>query len=807
MDLSQQKLTKKEWEGIEIPSHETEKRINKLIIQGFNDVSICQNDTLSLLNYLKIAYSQEIDNYVYCTYLQKYLLHIAKKNELNIDEIKCKNATIKKRDLIRFSNTDKNLEQNKDKLFEFIIIHLLKNLFSNKKLVVGEVQDPKPLKTEMAKQKVYYYYYTLKRLLTYTIELCNVCFIEHVKKMIDTVDADINIAEAVYYGYEIIEKNDYLLRYADEKLYEHQKQLFTLCKQPNPKLITYIAPTGTGKTLSPLGLSENFKIIFVCAARHVGLALARAAISERKKVAFAFGCGDAQDIRLHYYSVKECIRNKRNGVIKKVDNSIGDNVEIMISDIKSYLPAMYYMLAFNKRENIILYWDEPTITMDYQEHAFHQIIAKNWRENLIPNVVLSSATLPQPDEMIPTFGDFRKRFDNATVHTILSYDCKKTIPIFTKEGYVVMPHLINRDYIKVKDVVNQCKKSKTLLRYIDLFGCIKLIKYVNENNYLTSKRYEIQRHFPTIESVTMENIEIYYLDVLNHIKPENWDEVYQMMSLSSKTLPQSYIKIVSEDSHTLTDGPTIYLANDVDKIAKYCLKSANIPNSVLKDIMSAILFNADINEKIAVIQKQYEDGTKKDDEKDKKESTGRVSSEMRHLLSKINDLQGFIKTVELNPVFIPNSFEHKRRFKSLNVENTFTCDIDQNTVEQIMLIDDIEDIWKLLLLMGIGVFTSHKSIRYTEIMKYLAYHQKLYLIIASDDYIYGTSYQFCHAYIGKDLGDMSKEKLIQAMGRAGRNKLQQTYSIRFRDNGLITKLFTEESVKPEVENMARLFNT
>jgi len=270
MDLNQQKLTKKEWEGIEIPSHTIEKRINKLIIQGFNNVSIRQNDTLSLLNYLKISYSPEIDTYVYCTYLQKYLLHIAKKNEVDLDEITCKKTKIKKRDLIRFSNTDKNLEQNKDKLFEFIIIHLLKNLFSNKKLVAGPFSGDEPLKTEMAKQKVYYYYYTLKRLLTYTIELCNVCFIEHIKKMIDTVDADINIAEAVYYGYEIIEKNDYLLRYADEKLYEHQKQLFTLCKHPNPKLITYIAPTGTGKTLSPLGLSENFKVIFVCAARHVG---------------------------------------------------------------------------------------------------------------------------------------------------------------------------------------------------------------------------------------------------------------------------------------------------------------------------------------------------------------------------------------------------------------------------------------------------------------------------------------------------------------------------------------------------------
>ena len=46
------------------------------------------------------------------------------------------------------------------------------------------------------------------------------------------------------------------------------------------------SPTGTGKTLTPIGLSEKNKIIFVCAARHVGLALAKAAISCKKKIAF-----------------------------------------------------------------------------------------------------------------------------------------------------------------------------------------------------------------------------------------------------------------------------------------------------------------------------------------------------------------------------------------------------------------------------------------------------------------------------------------------------------------------------------------
>ena len=37
------------------------------------------------------------------------------------------------------------------------------------------------------------------------------------------------------------------------------------------------------------------------------------------------------------------------------------------------------------------------------------------------------------------------------------------------------------------------------------------------------------------------------------------------------------------------------------------------------------------------------------------------------------------------------------------------------------------------------------------------------------------------------------------------NGVQQEYTIRFRDDSHITKLFTAEAEKPEVQNMNRLF--
>ena len=107
--------------------------------------------------------------------------------------------------------------------------------------------------------------------------------------------------------------------------------------------------------------------------------------------------------------------------------------------------------------------------------------------------------------------------------------------------------------------------------------------------------------------------------------------------------------------------------------------------------------------------------------------------------------------------------------------------------------------------MGIGVFMDHECKEYRDIMKKLAQGQKLYLILASSDYIYGTNYQFCHGYLGKDLKNMTQEKMLQAFGRVGRQNNQMEYTLRIRDSVIIEKLYSEEEEKREIYNMNRLF--
>lgn len=111
----------------------------------------------------------------------------------------------------------------------------------------------------------------------------------------------------------------------------------------------------------------------------------------------------------------------------------------MICDVQSYLTAMHYMLAFNEEQNIVTYWDEPTITMDYEHHELHEKIHQNWAENKISKMVLSCATLPQENEIMDSICDFRMKFDCAEIHTINSYDFKKTISVLNKDGLCVLP--------------------------------------------------------------------------------------------------------------------------------------------------------------------------------------------------------------------------------------------------------------------------------------------------------------------------------------------------------------------------------
>jgi hypothetical protein len=457
-----------------------------------------------------------------------------------------------------------------------------------------------------------------------------------------------------------------------------------------------------------------------------------------------------------------------------------------------------------------------------------------------------------------------------------------------KDGYVVLPHYLNERYEDMLRTANHCSSYLTLLRYFDLKEVVDFITFVNKNNYANNKMH-IDRHFEDLDSINMKNIKIYYVNMLKNINPSNWPLIYRhfmesriprilentvvdvkgnkiqkirslgpgvttttpssnlsgapLTRLASEQMPRapqsvqpgtSGVYVTTKDAYTLTDGPTIFISNDIEKIAKFCVQQANIPNAVMEEIMKKIEYNNVINERIDTIETELEvikeeieqraknsvnsfgaggrvTGRKKSN-KDPKKLTKDIPEEMQNkgalnkMTDQVNTLRAMIKSASLNETFVPNKKNHLEKWcPNPNIPNAFTSSIDEQVVSDIMALNKVDNLWKILLMMGIGVFINHENITYTEIMKKLADEQKLYMIIASSDYIYGTNYQFCHGFLSKDL-DLTQEKVIQAMGRIGRNNIQQTYTVRFRDDSQIAKLFTSDTAKPEVINMNILFN-
>jgi hypothetical protein len=441
------------------------------------------------------------------------------------------------------------------------------------------------------------------------------------------------------------------------------------------------------------------------------------------------------------------------------------------------------------------------------------------------------------------------------------------------------------------EIARHCKDYLTLLRYFDLKEVVQFITYVNSNNYGNSKT-RLERYFDILDDINMKNIKIYYIHILQNINSDKWSLIYThftqsrqprilenntidpkgnkiskirsvgpgvnskainshlsgtpLTRLASEQVTKMHTEIPSQngtsgvyfttkDSYTLTDGPTILISNDIEKIAKFCIQQANIPSLVMDDIMKKIEYNNVINERLYELECQLDAIKDMADKKVKNEVsgfngkqkiTGRSKSnkdskklskevpaefeskgEISKLTQEINALRLMIKSASLNDTFIPNRKMHLDKWaEGIEIKGSFTSNIDEQIVSDIMALNGVDNSWKVLLMMGIGVFINHENITYTEIMKKLADQQKLYMIIATSDYIYGTNYQFCHAFLSKDL-DLTQEKIIQAMGRIGRNNIQQTYTVRFRDDIQILKLFTSETDKPEIINMNRLFNT
>ena len=114
---------------------------------------------------------------------------------------------------------------------------------------------------------------------------------------------------------------------------------------------------------------------------------------------------------------------------------------------------------------------------------------------------------------------------------------------------------------------------------------------MNKENKIVDDINKITNKYHQLSELTMNTIKLHYLSILEKVNKSEWPTIYSSMQSDRIAKYESNIHVATTDSHTLTDGPTIFLANNVEKISKFILQGVKIPDQVIKDMMNSIEHN------------------------------------------------------------------------------------------------------------------------------------------------------------------------------------------------------------------------
>lgn len=766
MDFNQSKLTKMEWESMEKKVDHKELTILKMIRDGLTNPAQDCRLYFTVSQMFKLEHPDK-DYHIYMVVLKDIL----KKHDMETKDISKPKKPLNTADTIRLKSMVKKVDES----VEMVLIELL-------------------IKFKKSKKSKELYFYNISYLSNmYPI---NKWLKSWIVQFLKENEKDMNVQTFLENTNKYIENND-IFKFKPLELYDHQKQVYSIMNQPGNKMVFYRAPTSSGKTLTPLGISQKYKVIFICASRHIGVSLAKSAVNANVKVGFAFGCTTSDDVRLHYSSVRTFTEKYGK---KRPVHSDGRNVDLMVCDIQSYEVAMLYMLSFFETNNVVLFWDEPTITMDYEEHALHASILKLWSVNKIPNIVLSSATLPNESDLKEMCDKYTSKYE-GNVFYVESIDETTHITLLDTSGQVVMPHKVfAEDYEGILHFID--KHGLSHMKFLSLTECSEFILFFAKKYPLVKQM--MNQAYSMISEINSQNLRMLYYKVIQVLPL--WIEDIQHY-IQSHIVPSLNVTnlLVTESSHTLTHGPTIYLCENTQHWIDFFVKNSGIHESTLTELEKKLESNQVILEKMYRIRKDIEDKTAKDEGNENKMKEQRFDTATKTLIQEADTLEKMLKPVQLHPSYIPNSREHFDKWTTdLNfaTSGAFSSHLDESYVKKIMNLE-VDISYKILILMGVGVFNPQAS-DYNDLMKELSEQKKLGVILASSDFIYGTNYQFCHAYIAEDLCKMTQEKIIQAIGRVGRKEQNKTFTFRFRDDKLIRSLFVQENTL-ECSQMNTLF--
>ena len=347
------------------------------------------------------------------------------------------------------------------------------------------------------------------------------------------------------------------------------------------------------------------------------------------------------------------------------------------------------------------------------------------------------------------------------------------------------------------------------------------------NTYINEIDKSYYKYFPTNECASF---------IFNYCKSFNFNlnEIFEKDIIDNKIIKSTYLKIilnsdeeqfklyrnwkshgeyevgtnfVSDHAHGLKYGPSIYLTQDYMNVIKFSIHKSNIPKNSLTDIQKNIESNDRIQTRINELENTLT--SLLNDKFGDKEDVKNNSREIQKIQDDINRLHKKILPITLPYEYIPNTKSHFERFHSTDFHNSnaFSSSLDDDSNRLIMNLDiDPNSSWHFYWVLG--YFWTRKIF---DEQDYTIYQTQLKSWQNLDDFslslqtpiTYSESIINSHCYLGKDIKNITHEKIIQSIGRVGRKSQNSVFTFRFRNKEHINKFF-DLSSGIETTNMNRL---
>lgn len=599
--------------------------------------------------------------------------------------------------------------------------------------------------------------------------------------------------------------------------YKSQLELMDHVKAEESSLIFYNAMIGAGKTTSVIPLAHfcrslNREKKAAVKGKGTGRVRKRFMNSKGKTQTQVLFCCSVEPVRYqvatlaynaHIPFAIATVEDVHGLTIRNHYSALDSTRELIVSDLISTLELL------RKSQDYILFLDEPTVAADQEDHPITEIVMEIL--SIAPRLtVLSSATMPEPEEIPEVIEVFKNLHKEASVVSMRSREALIGCEIITSSGTTLSPHTHCETVDDLRKVLKVIENNAFLGR---LYTAPVVYRFKDRLDSLGVPGLpDVEKSFEDVTKVSQIFVQEVALQLLYKVIDFGNDEIVKKACEPISAL----LDEVDDDSDEETDfefdteNEKIETEEEKEQVSfarqeaevdhlgfgisdvvedednrlkhglftKYahryvggCLICVDNPFDFSKSASENLLRTID---KFPKLMKSYETAVSKYQAQFQRITNSVKSEDVK--TKQLQELQEQSRPRIPFPDFCQiNTKEHMELFAGTSIAQS----IEKGLIRSPLPLESIDykqlsvPDWVLALLFaGVGIYhQNHPSLssKYLELVLDLTAKSQLSFLVSDSSISYGANYPFYHVVIEDEMASKrSMRTLFQLMGRAGR---------------------------------------